>query len=358
MSEFLNIKEILKSATVQDASDIFIVAGRPLTFRIYGKMISPNENKLTTAETQDLILGIYELANMRDVNFLLEHGDDDFSFAIPGISRFRVCTFKQRGSLSAVIRIITFELPNPEKIGIPETVMNLSNVQHGLVLVTGPAGGGKSTTLACIIDKINKEQEKHIITLEDPIEYLHKHAKSIVTQREIGTDTDNYLTALRAALRQSPDVVLLGEMRDYETMTTAVTAAETGHLIFSTLHTVGAANTISRITDSFPGAQQNQIAVQLANVLQAVVSQKLLPTETGEVVPAFEIMFLNPAIRTLIREGKIHQIDGIIYTSSSQHMISMDRSIYNLYKKGIISKHTAVSYSSNPEMMLKRINTE
>ena len=208
--------------------------------------------------------------------------------------------------------------------------MDLADTGNGMVLVTGPAGSGKSTTLACIIDKINREQEEHIITLEDPLEYLHRHNKSIVSQREIRSDTESYLTALRAALRQSPDVILLGEMRDYETINTAVTAAETGHLIFSSLHTIGAANTIDRIVDAFPATQQHQISVQLASVLQAVVSQKLLPTVDGSMVPAFEIMVLTPAIRNLIREGKVHQIDGIIYASQSENMIPMDTSIYVL----------------------------
>ena len=239
---------------------------------------------------------------------------------------------------------------------IPDAVMELANTGHGMVLVTGPAGSGKSTTLACLINKINHEKKQHIITLEDPLEFLHRHIKSIVSQREISTDTESYLTALRAALRQSPDVVLLGEMRDYETINTAVTAAETGHLIFSSLHTIGASNTIDRIIDAFPASQQQQICIQLASVLQAVVSQKLIPTIDGKVVPAFEIMVLTPAIRTLIRERKVHQIDGIIYTSSADNMISMDTSILKLYEAGIISKETAISEAVNPEMMERRIN--
>ena len=313
-----------------------------------------NDIKMLPKETQDFVSEIYNLAE-RDIKSFEETGDDDFSFAIPGVSRFRVSTFKQRGSYSAVIRVICFELPHYSQLGIPDAVMDLANTHNGMVLVTGPAGSGKSTTLACIIDKINKEREEHIITLEDPLEFLHRHEKSIVSQREISTDTDSYLTALRAALRQSPDVILLGEMRDYETINTAVTAAETGHLIFSSLHTIGAANTIDRIIDAFPATQQHQIAVQLASVLQAVVSQKLIPSINGEMVPAFEIMVLTPAIRNLIRERKVHQIDGIIYTSASENMIAMDTSIYNLYKAGVIDKHTAISEAVNQDMMQKRI---
>lgn len=351
----MDVIKILNEATNSGASDIFIIAGRPLTYKRKGSMATLNEIKMLPKETYEFVTSIYSLAE-RDISSFEESGDDDFSFAVPGISRFRVSTFKQRGSYSAVIRVIAFELPHHSELGIPDTVMNLANINNGMVLVTGPAGSGKSTTLACIIDKINKEQESHIITLEDPLEFLHKHELSIVSQREISTDTESYLKALRAALRQSPDVILLGEMRDYETINTAVTAAETGHLIFSSLHTIGAANTIDRIIDAFPVSQQHQISIQLASVLQAVVSQKLLPSVSGEVIPAFEIMVLTPAIRNLIREGKVHQIDEFIHSSPAENMISIDISIFNLYKQGLITKHTAISEAVNPDMMAKRIN--
>ncbi len=351
----MDVKKILETATMQGASDIFVIAARPITYKHLGVMSTLDDNTLSADNAGEFVKGIYALAN-RDMSNFEKTGDDDFSFALPGISRYRVSTFKQRGTLSAVIRVIQFDLPSPETLCIPETVMNLANTGNGMVLVTGPAGSGKSTTLACIIEKINQEQEEHIITLEDPLEYLHRHKKSIVSQREIRSDTESYLTALRAALRQSPDVILLGEMRDYETINTAVTAAETGHLIFSSLHTIGAANTIDRIVDAFPATQQHQISVQLASVLQAVISQKLLPAKDGSMVPAFEIMVLTPAIRNLIREGKVHQIDGIIYASQSENMVPMDTSIYNLYKSGIIDKRTAIAESVNPEMMMKRLN--
>lgn len=351
----MDVRKVLEEVTKQGASDIFIIAGRSLTFKVKGNMSSLEENIMLPKDTYEFVVGIYALAE-RDITYFECNGDDDFSFAIPGVSRFRVSTFKQRGSYSAVIRVISFELPDPKELMIPETVMNLASARRGMVLVTGPAGSGKSTTLACIIDKINHERESHIITLEDPLEFLHRHKKSIVSQREISTDTESYLTALRAALRQSPDVILLGEMRDYETINTAVTAAETGHLIFSSLHTIGAANTIDRIIDAFPATQQHQISIQMASVLNAVISQKLLPSVDGRMVPAFEIMVLTPAIRNLIREGKVHQIDGIIYTSASENMIAMDTSIFKLYKEGIISKHTAISEAVNPEMMEKRLN--
>lgn len=352
----MNVQEILENITNEKASDIFIVAGRPLTYKINGKIHNYDDQRLSPAICHEFITEIYKLADNRDISHFEAAGDDDFSFAIVGVSRFRVSTYKQRGSFSAVIRIITFSLPKPDELSIPDSVMSLANTHNGMVLITGPAGGGKSTTLACLIDKINSEQEKHIITLEDPLEYLHSHKKSIVSQREVCTDTENYLTALRASLRQSPDVILLGEMRDYDTINTAMTAAETGHLIFSTLHTIGAANTIDRIIDAFPASQQAQISIQLSMVLQAVVSQRLLPTVDGRMVPAFEIMIMTPAIRNIIRENKIHQIDGMIYSSVQENMISMDTSILRLYKQGIISKETAISNASNPEMLAKRLN--
>ena len=351
----MDVRKILEEATKREASDIFIIAGRPLTYKSKGAMNTLDDQRMEPKDTFPFVSAIYTLAE-RNIDDFDRTGDDDFSFAIPGVSRFRVSTFKQRGSYSAVIRVISFTLPHPSELGIPDAVMELADARSGMILVTGPAGSGKSTTLACLIDKINHEREAHIITLEDPLEFLHRHEKSIVSQREINTDTENYLTALRAALRQSPDVILLGEMRDYETINTAVTAAETGHLIFSSLHTIGATNTIDRIIDVFPASQQHQISIQLASVLQAVVSQKLVPSVSGEMVPAFEIMVLTPAIRNLIREGKVHQIDGIIYTSAAENMIAMDSSILDLYKKGIIDRHTAISEAVNPEIMEKRLN--
>lgn len=351
----MNTQEILAQITQEKASDIFIVAGRPLTYKVNGTMKTYSEDRMMPEMCKEFVFDIYALAGNRDMTLFEETGDDDFSFALPGVSRFRVSTYKQRGSYSAVIRIISFTLPHPNDLGIPEIVMNLADINKGLVLVTGPAGGGKSTTLACLVDKINTERESHIITLEDPLEFLHSHKNSIVSQREICTDTENYLTALRAALRQSPDVILLGEMRDYETINTAMTAAETGHLIFSTLHTIGAANTIDRIIDSFPANQQHQVAVQLATVLQAVVSQRLIPTVDGKMVPAFEVMILTPAIRNLIREGKTHQIDGMIYASTNDSMIAMDTSILKLYRAGVIDKKAALANASNPEMMMKKL---
>ncbi len=350
----INAAAILQDATEAGASDIFIVAGLPLSYRVNGVLFHKGE-RLMPDSTEAFIRQIYELTHTHPIDDFLKNGDDDFSFAIRGLSRFRVSTYKQRGSLAAVIRVITFELPNPAELGIPGAVMGLSEYTKGMVLVTGPAGSGKSTTLACLVDRINSTKQDHIITLEDPLEYLHHHKESIVSQREISTDTENYLVALRAALRQSPDVILLGEMRDFETIQTAMTAAETGHLVLSSLHTIGAANTISRIIDVFNASQQRQIAVQLSMVLKAVVSQQLVPAKNGTLVPAFEIMVMTPAISNMIRDNKVHQIDGIIYTSAKEDMISMDNSLLELYRKGIITQETVLQYCTNPEMTRKKL---
>ena len=351
----MDIQKILEHAVETNVSDAFMIAGLPISYRKNGAICQETEQKLLPADTESMITELYALANNRSMDVLLETGDDDFSFSIKGLSRFRVSAFKQRGSLSAVIRIIRFELPDYKELHIPENIMNLANERKGLVLVTGSAGSGKSTTLACIIDKINHSRKSHVITLEDPLEFLHRHNQSIVTQREIQADSESYVKALRAALRQSPDIILLGEMRDYETIEVAMTAAETGHLIFSTLHTIGAANTIERIIDVFPANQQRQIAVQLAMVLNAVVSQQLVPTVDGQMIPVFEYMTVTPAIRTMIRDNKVHQIDGVLYASSKEDMLSMDTSLYRLYKEGIITKETALTYATNPEMLSKKL---
>lgn len=351
----MNILDFLKETTALKASDLFIVSGRPLSYKKGGKILQYNNERIMPAQTEALIREIYTLAN-RNIQKFFDCKDDDFSFAVTGLSRFRVSTYMQRGSMAAVIRIITFELPNPEQLGIPQQIINLGALKKGLVLVTGPAGSGKSTTLACIIDYINRTKEKHIITLEDPLEFLHRHKQSIVSQREISSDTESYIAALRASLRQSPDVILLGEMRDFETISVAMTAAETGHLVLSTLHTLGAANTIDRIIDVFPPNQQRQISVQLASVLQAVVSQQLLPSADGsKLAAAFELLNVTPAVKNMIRENKIHQIDGLIYSSAADNMFSMDTSLLKLYKENIIAKDEALSHASNPEMLKRRL---
>ena len=350
----MDIKELLTKAIEKEASDFFIVVGRPVSIRKKRQLEKLGDDIILPAAAEELVRQIYTMAN-RDIGTLLSTGDDDFSFAIPSLSRFRVNCFRQRGSLAAVIRIIRFDLPKPEDLNIPSYVMNLVKANRGMILVTGPAGSGKSTTLACMIDEINKTQQKHIITLEDPLEFLHRHNQSIVSQREVNLDTRSYVAALRAALRQSPDVILLGEMRDYDTITVAMTAAETGHLLLSTLHTLGAANTIDRIIDVFPANQQRQIAVQLSMVLHAVISQQLVPNTDGGVSLAMEIMTVTPAIRNMIRENKIPQIEGLIYSSAKEDLISMDQSLLNLYHNKKITADTALRYASNPDMLEKRL---
>lgn len=352
----MNIREILEKSVAKNASDIFIVAGQPVTIKVFNQLLPLDETRLLPDDTNQLIQDIYTLSQERNNKLLVEKGDDDFSFSIRGLSRFRVSTYKQRGSYAAVIRVISFELPHPEEIGISQDIIELANIKKGLILVTGPAGSGKSTTQACMIDYINKTQSKHIITLEDPIEHLHSHNKSIVSQREISIDSESYIDALRAALRQAPDVILLGEMRDYETINTALTAAETGHVVISTLHTIGAATTIDRIIDVFPANQQHQIRLQLAMTLETVISQQLVPTTDGKLIPVFEIMKSTPAIKNLIRENKIHQIDGIIASSANNQMISMDNSLLNLVQQNIITKDTALFYASNQELMKRKLN--
>ena len=350
----MNMETLLTAAVEKDASDIYIIAGLAASLR-KNKNIEHEFDRLLPEDTHRLLTQLYAMAQNRSMEQLLATGDDDFSFSVPGLSRFRVSAFKQRGSLAAVIRVIRFSLPDSRQLHIPEAVMELAGIRQGMVLVTGTAGSGKSTTLACLVDRINHDRQSHIVTLEDPIEYLHRHDQSIVTQREIGSDTQSYVKALRAALRQSPDIILLGEMRDYETIEVAMTAAETGHLLFSTLHTLGAANTIERIIDVFPANQQRQIAVQLAMVLRAVVSQQLVPALDGSLVPAFEVMMVNPAIRTMIRDNKVHQINGILATSARGEMFSMDMSLMQLFQKGIISRETALNYAANPEQMAKKL---
>lgn len=351
----MDIKELLKEIVTRNASDIFIVAGSPCAIKVAGKIIKYNDTRLMPLDTEKMIKDIYQLANNRDFSNFLASGDDDFSFSLPNIGRFRVNAYRQRNSCAAVLRIVRFELPDPKKMHIPEIVCDLANQKKGMILVTGPAGSGKSTTLACIIDQINQKRNTHIITIEDPIEYLHSHNKSIVSQREVFHDTKNYVAALKAALREAPEVILVGEMRDLETIDIAITAAETGHLIFSSLHTVGAANTFDRMIDVFPASQQQQIRVQLAMVLNAVICQQLLPGVDGKMIPAFEIMICNQAIRTLIRDGKTHQIDSTISNSRQLGMITMDEAIIELYKQGKISKETALMYATNPKIVERRL---
>lgn len=352
----MEIADIFKNAVEKKASDIFIIAGRPLSYKIMGEIVSADDTPLTAEDTHSIIYDIFKAANKSSIDELYNEGDADFSFSIPKLGRFRVSAYMQRNSCAAVIRVVFFELPDPVKLGIPDVVMNLYKKTKGLILITGPAGSGKSTTLACIIDKINSERNCHIMTFEDPIEFIHKHKKSIVSQREISTDSKSYVSSLRSSLRQAPDVMLIGEMRDLETIEIALTAAETGHLVLSTLHTTGAANTIDRIIDVFPSNQQQQIRIQLSMQLQAVISQYLIPSHIRGRAAAFEVMLINNAVSNLIRESKVHQLNSVIYSSESSGMKSMDTSILELHRNGIITKENALLYAMEPDAMIKKMS--
>ncbi len=351
----IEINELLKISVEKNASDIFITVGIPPTLKIDGNLVKLEHSKLSPEDTESLIMKLFKLdEHYQDY---LKNGDKDFSISLKGVGRFRVDVYKQRGSMAAAIRVLKFDSNKVKNLNIPKIVLDFHKKTKGLIIVTGPTGSGKSTTISAIIDLINKNRDSHIITIEDPIEHLHRHNKSIVDQREVGIDSRSYKMALRAALRQAPDVIFIGEMRDYETISIALTAAETGHLVFSTLHTIGAAKTIDRIVDVFPANQQQQVRVQLSTVLEGVVSQQLIPSEDVGRIPAFEIMLSTPAINNMIRSGKVPQIDAAIQTGRSEGMISMDISIAELYNKGLISKKNAELSSVNIEALERYIQS-
>jgi len=346
---------LLQNTLTLGGSDLFIVPGSPPKVKVNGRFETIGNTRLSPQATQSLIEQTYAAARGRDTALLFEKGDDDFSFSVEKMCRFRCNAYQQRGTLAATYRVVAFGLPDEKQLNIPEIVMKQAERLNGMVLVAGAAGSGKSTTLACMVNRINSMRAGHIITIEDPIEFLHSHRMSLVSQREVPNDVPTFQAALRAALRQAPDVIMLGEMRDHETMQTAITAAETGHLLLSSLHTVGAAKTIDRIVDAFPPNQQQQIRIQLSMVLKGVVSQQLLPSVDGTLVPAFEIMSMNSAIKTMIREEKTHQIDTIL--QSSPGMQTMDSCILDMFRKGIITSETAVEFAYNPEIMKKRVSS-
>lgn len=347
----MNINDLLKYTTDMKASDLHISVGVPPLIRVNGKLVKTHEEPLKPEETKELT---YQILDEEHIAHLEEHGEVDTSYSLVGLSRYRINAYKQRGSYGLAIRVLAMTIPTIDELKLPSVLKELAMKQRGLILVTGPTGSGKSTTLASMINYINENKNCHILTLEDPIEYLHKHNNSLVNQREIGNDSSTFSTALRAALRQDPDVILVGEMRDLETISIAVTAAETGHLVFSTLHTVGAAKTIERIIDVFPTHQQQQIRIQLASVLEGVISQQLLITaaNTGRAL-ATEVMVATPAVRNLIREGKTHQIQTIIQTGSKFEMKTMDNSLLDLYKDSIISVDALMEYCVDREYVEK-----
>ncbi len=349
----MSIVELLKMAHRNKASDVHITVGVPPVIRVNGKLIHvDNVDNLMPDDTEKIA---YELLTERQIEILKDKGEIDFSYAISGVGRFRVNVYSQRGSYSVAIRPIPLDIPSAKELGLPDILTQLADRKRGLILVTGPTGSGKSTTLATMIDHINDTRRCHVLTLEDPIEYLHRHKSSIINQREIGYDTNSYNTALRAALRQDPDVILIGEMRDLETISIAVTAAETGHLVLATLHTIGAVSTVDRVIDVFPAEQQQQVRVQLGSVLQGVVSQQLVRRADGSGrIGAFEIMICNQAVRNLIREGKSHQLMSSIQTGRKIGMMSMDTSLVELYKKGYITVDEAMAHSVD-KTFIKRL---
>jgi twitching motility protein PilT len=351
-----SLLEIMAESARQQASDIFITVGVPPVLKVEGQLRRLPGDPLKPEDTAYMAA---ELNIKRDE--LVQEGsagERDFSLSLPEVGRFRVNVFLQRGSVAISIRRIYSRLPTPEELRIPSAVLDLATRTKGLVLVTGPAGSGKTTTLATLIDRINRNRECHVLTLEDPIEILHRHNRSIVNQREIGGDTRSYAEGLRASLRESPDVILIGEMRDLETISIALTAAETGHLVLSTLHTVGTAMTIDRIVDVFPPNQQQQVRIQLSTVLQAVVSQQLLPSTDGRRVPAFEVMLVNPAVRNMIRESKTPQIDSVLQMNAAAGMRTMDMSLADLVNDGLVAPDDALPFSLNQETFLRMCRPE
>ena len=344
------IEDILREAKENGASDVHVTVGLPPKMRLNGKLIAmENFGKMLPPDTLAIA---QEIMSETQFEKLEENGQHDMSFSIRGVGRYRLNVFKQRGSIAMAFRVVASEIPSADSLGIPEGVSELYKKKRGLVLVTGPTGSGKSTTLASIIDLINNNREAHVITLEDPIEFTYQHRMSIVNQREIGTDSNTYANALRAALREDPDVILVGEMRDLETISTAITAAETGHLVLSTVHTIGASNTVDRLIDVFPSHQQQQIRIQLASVLEAIISQQLIPTNDGvSRIAAFEVLHVNSAVRNLIREGKSHQLITVMQTNRKLGMISMDDAILELYRAQKISREMAIQFAQDPDTM-------
>lgn len=346
------LNEIITTAINAGSSDIHLSTRRPASCRVNGKLFTMDNELLTNGDLEKMVQPFMQIKGVREKIEGL--GEADFAYSFNESTRFRVNMFKQKGEYAVVMRLLPTKMPNPEELGLPEAVRNFVNLKRGLVLVTGETGSGKSTTLAALINRINETQQKHIITIEDPIEFVHQHKMSLVNQREIGIDTMSFASALRASLREDPDIVLVGEMRDLETIETALTAAETGHLVFSTLHTNSAASTIDRIIDVFPTGQQDQVRVQLASVLEGIVCQQLLPLREGNGrVASFEVMVANSAIRNLVREGKSFQLTSQIQTGRKQGMQTMDDCLFKLFDQKKIFAEDAVRFAFDQANMAK-----
>lgn len=340
----LNVRDLLEKAYYEHASDLHIVVDSPPVFRIDGELQPMKGYPLSRIDTEKIAKDLVPKSLWEE---FMEKGEIDFNYELEGISRFRLNAFHQRNSISIAIRAIPTKIPTIEELNLPKTLETLMDKPQGLILVTGPTGSGKSTTLAAMIDYLNRTYAKHIITLEDPIEYVHIHKKSIINQREIGSDTKSFAAGLRASLRQDPDVILVGEMRDLETISTAITAAETGHLVLATLHTSSASQTIDRIIDVFPPHQQRQVRLQVSNVLQGIISQRLFPLrEGGGRVAATEILLNIASIANLIRNEKIHQIQNVLQTSKALGMHTLEMSVQSLLNAGKISYESAAPYLS------------
>lgn len=342
----VNLRDLLEEMTKRGASDLHLTVGSPPQLRVDGKLTPMRYDMLTAEETKKLS---YSVMNEKQRKAFEERGELDLSFGIENLSRFRANIFTQRGNVAAAIRQIPFEIKSFQELGLPPVIEEFSSLPRGLVLVTGPTGSGKSTTLAAIIDKVNRERHDHIITVEDPIEFLHRHQNCLVNQREVYSDTPSFSSALKYALREDPDVVLIGEMRDLETISAALTIAETGHLAFATLHTNSCAESINRIVDVFPNDQQEQVRVTLSFVLQAVVTQTLIPKVGGGRAMAMEVMTVTPAIRALIREDKVHQVYSLMQAGQKYGMITLNQSLAELYLSRKISLGDAQARSSNPQ---------
>ncbi len=339
----VRIEMLLQEVINQNASDLHLQVGLPPMIRIDGSLGPIANTPVLDAEAVErLVFGILDEDQQQ---ILLKDKEFDFSFAFGTLGRFRVNAFHERGNIAAALRLIPNDIKTVTELGLPTVVENFANYPRGLVLVTGPTGSGKSTTLAALIDKINTEKAVHIITIEDPIEFTHKSKRSVIVQREVHYDTYSFNAALRSALREDPDVVLIGEMRDLETISAAITIAETGHLVFATLHTNSASQSIDRMVNVFPPHQQPQIKAQLANILQAIMAQRLIPSIGGGRIVAAEILIANSAVRNIIREGKSHQLDNVIQTSSDEGMQSMDRTLVNLVQSGQITYDEAKNYA-------------
>lgn len=349
----MTMEDILRMAQEAGSSDIHLCPGSPLEFRINGELIPQTPEPLTPEFVTEVMRPVVTDEQLEQLE---ELGEIDFAFSLSGFSRVRANLFQERNIYAAALRILSSQVPQPQQLGIPQAIVNLTNRKRGLVLVTGATGSGKSTTLASLIRVISERDSKNIITLEDPIEYIHPFRKSVVSQREVGVDTKSYASGLRAALRQDPDVILVGEMRDLETISTAISAAETGHLVFSTLHTNSAADAVDRVIDVFPPHQQQQIRIQFSGVLEGVIAQQLLPRVDGHGrFAAFEVMLANPAIRNLVREGKAYQIPSIMQTSRKEGMQMMDDAIMGAFQNRLITKKTAVTFAHDQISMENKL---